>query len=246
KFTAKTYTLVTDYGPHSFWLSGDIDRFFVGSEFTLSEFVKRGIPKRKIDVTGIATTSEFNDEFNVEELKQKYNLNPSKKTIFLMTGGFGVGPMEEILMELNNCRSDVQVIVVCGHNKIVYENVQKLKEKLKFPLIAFGFTDEVARLMAVSDVMITKAGGISVTEALNARLPMILFASIPGQETWNEEFLLGARASLKIHTVKELSTAADRMLVLSQEYTFFKVAIDKIRKPHAAEDIMKIVADDVA
>ncbi|MFH1395199.1 MAG: glycosyltransferase [Candidatus Omnitrophota bacterium] len=244
-FTAKIYTLVTDYGPHSFWLSDSIDRFFVGSEFTLSEFVKRGVPKSKIDITGISTTSEFHKEFNVVELKQKYNLDPSKKTIFLMTGGFGVGPMEQMLMELNQCRSNVEVIAVCGHNKVVYENVRKLKDKLKFSLIEFGFTDEVAKLMAVSDLMITKAGGISVTEALNARLPMILFASIPGQETWNEEFLLAAGAVIKIKSVKELSSAVDEMFVLKEEYNSFKTAIDKIRRPYAAEDIVKIVADEI-
>jgi len=241
-FKAKTFVLITDNGPHSFWLSPHIDRFFVGSEFAAREVAKRGIPKEKIDVTGISTMAEFHQKFDISELKREYNLDETKKTIFLMSGGFGVGPMEKILMSLSSCQADVQVIVVSGHNKIAYKNVAELKPKLKFPIIQFGFTDEVAKLMAVSDLMITKAGGISITEALNARLPMILFGSIPGQETWNEEFLQENAAAVKVKSVKEIPMAVNNIFSSDETYNSFKSAIDKIRRPYAAEDIVKIVS----
>jgi len=243
-FKAKTFVLITDNGPHSFWLSPYIDRFFVGSEFAAGEVAKRGIPKEKIDVTGISTMAEFHQKFDVPELKRKYHLDETKKTIFLMSGGFGVGPMEQMLLSLNSCRAEVQVIVVCGHNKTAYKNVAELKEKLKFPIIQFAFTDEVAKLMAVSDLMITKAGGISVTEALNARLPMILFGSIPGQETWNEEFLKEAGAAKKVESVKEIPLVVDEILSSEEVYNALKSSIDKVRRPYAAEEIAKIVGAD--
>jgi len=243
-FKAKTYTLITDNGPHSFWLSPDIDRFFVGSEFAAREVASRGIPKEKIDVTGISTMAEFHQEFDIPELKRAYHLDETKKTIFLMSGGFGVGPMEQMLLSLNSCRADVQVIVVCGHNKTAYKNVAELKTKLKFPIIQFAFTDEVAKLMAVSDLMITKAGGISVTEALNARLPMVLFGSIPGQETWNEEFLKEAGAAIKVESVKEIPGVVDKIFSSEEVYNTLKSSIDKVRRPYAAEEIAKIVCRD--
>jgi len=244
-FKSKTFTLITDYGPHSFWLSGSLDRFFVGSDSVSLELVKRGVPREKIDVTGIATTDEFRKKLDVDRLRGVHGIDKAKKTVFMMSGGFGVGPISEMLFSLNSCDADIQVITVCGHNKQAYDNIRELLEKLKYPVVLFGFTDKVAELMAVSDLMITKAGGISVTEALNARLPMILFGSIPGQETWNEHFLLAAGAAKKAEKVKDLPGIVDSMLLTDGVYDTLKAGIDKARRPYAAERIVDIVLGEI-
>jgi len=244
-FRSKMYTLITDYGPHSFWLSKYIDRFFTGSKSAALELAKRGIPREKIDITGIATTDEFRKDLDVDKLREVHGIDGSKKTIFLMSGGFGVGPIEEMLLSLNSCSADIQVITVCGHNKPAYDNIQLLKEKLDYPLVLLGFTGKVAELMAISDLMVTKAGGISVTEALNARLPMILFGSIPGQETWNEHFLLGSGAAKKAETVKDIPIMVDRILLSEDVYNSIRSGIDKVRRPYAAEKIVEIVLGEI-
>ncbi|MEA3489285.1 MAG: glycosyltransferase [Candidatus Omnitrophota bacterium] len=244
-FRSRTYAVVTDYGPHSYWLSDHIDRFFVGSGSAKQELAKRDVPEEKIDVTGIPTTDEFRGDFDTGMLRGIYGLDAAKKTVFMMSGGFGVGPMEEMLVSLNSCRADIQVITVCGHNKRAYKRVEALREKLEYPVVLFGFTDKIAELMAVSDLMITKAGGISVTEAMNSRLPMILFASVPGQETWNEEFLVKSRAAEKAEKVKDIPVIADRMLLTEGVYDTYKSAIDRIRRPDAAERVVDIVLEAI-
>lgn len=245
-FKSRLYTVVTDYGPHSYWLSKDMDMFFVGSDPAFDEMVKRRVPREKIMVTGIPTESVFSREFDRPGMREKYCLDPKKKTILLLSGGFGVGPMEKILLSLNSCRADLQAIVVCGHNKRAYEDIEKLRSRLKYPVVLFGFTDKVAELMSVSDLMVTKAGGISVTEALNAKLPMILFASIPGQETWNEKFLIYSGAAKKAFKVMEIPVLADEALLCSGVMEGMKKAIDTIRRPDAAEKIVERVLKDIA
>ena len=242
---SKLYTVITDNGPHSFWLSDYMDKFFVGSELAKDETLKRGIPETKITVTGIPVMKEFSGSFNRGELEEKYKINKNKKTIFLLSGGYGVGPLEKMLNSLNNCGTDIQAIVVCGHNEKVYKEIESMQKKLKYPVILFGFTDKVAELMAVSDLMITKAGGISTTEALNARLPMILFASIPGQETWNEKLLISAGAAIKAERVEDLSSISDRILLSEDVNQSVREGIDKIRKPYAAREIVDIVIKEV-
>ncbi|MCK4852565.1 MAG: hypothetical protein KAS86_05550, partial [Candidatus Omnitrophica bacterium] len=200
----RLYVGITDYGPHAFWLSEDIDRFFIGAGSMTAGLVKRGIREEKITVTGIPAVEEFSNEFDAEALRGTYGLDPGRKTVFVLSGGFGVGPMESILLSLRSCRVDIQVITVCGHNKRAYDRIDALRPGLNYPVKLFGFTDKIAELMAVSDLMITKAGGISVTEALDMCLPMILFASVPGQETWNERLLLGAGAAEKAGSVDEI------------------------------------------
>jgi processive 1,2-diacylglycerol beta-glucosyltransferase len=242
-FRAKMYAVITDYGPHSYWLSRYMDGYFVGSEFTLKEVQKRGVPPEKLVVTGIPVGEEFSRGFNNGELREAYGLAEDKKTVFLLSGGFGVGPMEEILLSLNSCKSDIQVITVCGHNKEVYDDIDKLKSKLRYPVVLIGFTDKVAELMSLSDLMITKAGGISVTEALDARLPMILFASIPGQETWNESLLVANKAAEKASKVGDLPVMADRILSSPQARDSLLAGIDKVRQPNSAKRVVDFVLE---
>jgi len=246
KVRAKLFALVTDYGPHSFWLSDSTDRYFVGADSTLLEFTKRGIPEDKIDVTGISTTEEFRTNFDEDRLREEYGADKERKTIFLMTGGFGVGPMEHMLLALNKCRADIQVIAVCGHNKAVYKDIEILRKKLNYPVILFAFTDKVAELMSISDIMITKAGGISVTEALDMRLPMILFGSIPGQEDWNERMLISSGSAKRARKIKDIPVIADEMLLSPGVYGSFKSAVQKVRRPDAAERIVEIVLGEVS
>ena len=237
-FNSRLYVVITDYGPHSFWISKDIDRFFVGAESIVPEMVKRGVPAGKISPTGIPTSPEFTGEFNVAELRAEYGIEEGKKTIFMLSGGFGVGPMEDMLLSLCSCKCDIQVITVCGHNKVVHDNIDALKSKLNYPVILFGFSDKIAELMAVSDLMITKAGGISVTEALNMSLPMILFASIPGQETWNERLLVKTGAAEKAASIKEIPELVNRLLLSEDAYASVKEGIAELRRPRAAHDIV--------
>ncbi len=244
-FDPRLYVVITDYGPHSFWLSDHIDKFFIGAEAVLPELVKRGIPEEKVAVTGIPTVEEFSREFDVDELRRTYGLDAGKSTIFILSGGFGVGPLESILLSLCSCRPDIQVMIVCGHNKRAFDNISLLKEKLNYPVKLFGFTDKVPELMAASDLMITKAGGISVTEALNMRLPMILFESIPGQETWNEELLLRAGAAERAGSMKEIPDLVNRLLLSAEAYNSVKAGIDKIRRPRAAETIVDVVLKEL-
>jgi processive 1,2-diacylglycerol beta-glucosyltransferase len=244
-FHARLFTLITDYGPHNWWLSDNIDRFFVGAEVVAEEMTKRSVPSEKITVTGIPTGEEFMMHFDAGELAKKYGLDRERKTIFIMSGGFGVGPIARILFSLNSCKAEIQVIAVCGHNKTAYRNIQLLQNKLDYPLILFAFTDKVAELMRVSDIMITKAGGISVTEALNVRLPMILFASVPGQETWNEELLAGNGAAEKAKKVDEIPGIVDRVLLSHEAYASLMAGIDRIRRPDAAEKVVDAVLGEI-
>jgi len=241
----KQYVVITDYGPHGFWIADDIDRYFVGSESMVPDLLKRGIPQNKITVTGIPVVEDFKQTFDVPGLREKYGLTKDKKTIFMLSGGFGVGPMAEMLKNLDNCKSDIQVITVCGHNEELHKNIDAMKNTLKYPITLLGFTDKVPELMAVSDLMITKAGGISVTEALVMKLPMILYASIPGQETWNEQMLVGAQAAMKADSVEKLSELADRALLSVDVYESLKAGIETVRHDDSAEEIVESVLGEI-
>ena len=241
----KQYVVITDYGPHGFWIADDIDKYFVGSRSMVPDMLKRGIPENKISVTGIPVVEDFKQTFNIPELRKKYSLVDERKTIFMLSGGFGVGPMEEMLKTLDKCKTDIQVITVCGHNEELYKNIDAMKETLNYPITLLGFSDKVPELMAVADLMITKAGGISVTEALVMKLPMILYASIPGQETWNEQMLTGAHAAMKADSVEKLSELSDRALLSVDVYESLKAGIETVRHDDSAEEIVETILSEL-
>ncbi len=234
---AKLSAVVTDYGPHSYWLSKGIDMYFAGSDKVKLDLVRKGISSEKVTVTGIPVTDEFHEERNMEVLRREYGLDDDRKTVFIMSGGFGVGPVEKMLQVMKKCEKDIQVIAVCGHNKKLYAQLEAVSALLHYPVKLFAFTDKVAELMAVSDVMITKAGGISVTEAMDSGLPMILYGSIPGQETWNERYLSSNGAAVIAKSIKDIPRMADRILADPIIYSSFKYGLSKVSKPHAARDI---------
>jgi processive 1,2-diacylglycerol beta-glucosyltransferase len=229
--------VVTDYGPHSYWLSPYIDMYFAASHRVKTELVRKGIRSESVRVTGIPTTGEFHIKHNEDDIRKKHGLDGTRKTVFVMSGGFGVGPVGKMLEAMSSCKASIQVIAVCGHNKELYVKLEKVASFLDYPVKLFGFTDKVAELMAVSDIMITKAGGISVTEAMDSGLPMILYGSIPGQETWNEAFLSENGAAVLARSIKDIPRIADEMLSDPETYETFKRGIGKICRPHAAEEI---------
>lgn len=242
---SRIFAVVTDYGPHSYWLSGCVNTYFAGSEWVRSELIRKGISQEKVIVTGIPTTKEFREEQPREVLKKKYGLDDERKTVFIMSGGFGVGPVGKMLLEMKKCRTDIQVIAVCGHNKELRKQLEIVSFSLNYPVKLFGFTDKVAELMAISDIMITKAGGISVTEAMVTALPMIFYGSIPGQETWNEKFLTSAGAAVIARTIKDIPLLADSMLGSEVSYSGFKKSLSAVSKPDSAGDIAEEVLKSI-
>jgi len=125
----RMYVVVTDYGPHAFWFARDIDRYFVGAEDMVYSLMERGILKEKITVSGIPVVKDFDSVTDIDTIKEEYDLDRDLKTIFMLSGGFGVGPMGAILNALNECKAKIQVMAVCGHNEKMYEDLKKNKKQ---------------------------------------------------------------------------------------------------------------------
>ncbi len=182
---SKLVTVVTDFDVHRIWLSSETDLYAVASEWTGQKLRQLGVAREKIVVTGIPVDEKFARPADRGELKKKLGLKENVFTALMATGSFGVGPIEEILRLLVP-EDGLQVLVVCGYNR-------RLAERLRGCNFAiakvFGLVDNMHELMAVSDVMVTKPGGLSIAEALVSQLPMIFFYPIPGQETNNVRVL---------------------------------------------------------
>ncbi len=242
--STRLVSVITDYRSHSFWLSEYIDFYVAASEHTKADLIKRGVSPEKIRVFGIPCASCFAKEHDTEKIRRKSGLQSGKATIFVLGGGFGVGPIKRIAMNLDRSRQDFQAIVVCGYNAKLYKEIKAVARSARHRFRVYGFINNVDELMAVSDVLVSKSGGITVTEALNAELPMIVVDPIPGQEMRNYNFLKKNKASVKIKRPEDIVEVAED-LIGSGELKILKKNVKKIRLTHSAEKIVnEVVKED--
>ncbi|MEK9169393.1 MAG: glycosyltransferase, partial [Patescibacteria group bacterium] len=141
---------------------------------TKNRLLHMGIEEQRIKEFGIPSAPGFLKIQDREQIAKKLGIEAKKFTMLVMTGSFGVGPLEEIAGSL--C-ADAQVLVVCGRNKTLFKRLEK---KNLSNVLAFGFINNPEELMAVSDVIITKPGGLSIAELLNMELfPIFILFYLP-------------------------------------------------------------------
>jgi len=234
KIHSKIISVVTDYDVHRIWLSKGIDHYAVASDWTKDKIVSLGVDESRVSVTGIPTDRKFSAEHNVQEIKERLDIQEGVFTVLIATGSFGIGPIEEIVEKLDG----IQTLVICGHNKALYERLSKKQDDL---LKIYGFVDNMHELMEVADAMITKPGGLSISEALVTGLPLIFFHAIPGQEENNVKVLATYRVGVSGCSVKEMAAVLKEYQESFDAYRDASYRAQHLGKPNAVQDVLALM-----
>lgn len=198
-------TVITDFAVHSQWIHQGVDLFIVGCKEVFKGLVSRGISPNRIRTTGIPVGLEFEDILSRKTISAKLGLLPNRLTILVMGGAYGtLGAIKGVCKTLADENLPLQLIVVCGKDEKLYKSLDNLINGVRNPITLFGFSNNVEELMTVSDIVITKAGGLTVSEALTKRLPLIIYKPIPGQEEENAKFLSKVGAGKTANSIEEL------------------------------------------
>jgi processive 1,2-diacylglycerol beta-glucosyltransferase len=176
------FNVVTDYYAHKLWISKEIDKFYIATHELQEEFKKMNIPPEKIVVSGIPIREAFEEIENISKLHAKYNFKRGKRIVLINSGAFGVfRDIKKVCTGL--CKhKNIQVAVVCGNNIFLKQKLESLGLR---NLRVFGFVEDIHELYKIACCMITKPGGITLTEALSVQLPLIIIKPVPGQEKEN-------------------------------------------------------------
>jgi processive 1,2-diacylglycerol beta-glucosyltransferase len=190
-------TVVTDHAVHSQGLHPGIDLYLVSSDHVRDGLVARGIPPERILSSGIPVASASGTPQNRHVLRRRYGLAPDLPTILIMAGTYnlmrGALAVYTSLLELSRL---AQLLFVCSKDERLRQALEDRARKTSMPVQILGYVHEIPELMAVSDLMVSKAGGVTTSEALVAELPMVLVNSIPGQEEENSTFLQAVGAAI--------------------------------------------------
>lgn len=245
----KTVAVATDYTSIPFWEETELDKYIIPHPDLVEEFAMRGLPREKLYPLGIPVSGRFQCQISREEAREwiRANIFPQldcgKRLYLIMSGSMGFGNSEKLISELLKRYEDhITVLTVCGTN-------EKLKDRLTGAfganenVLITGFTKQVAICMKACDVLFTKPGGLSTTEAAVANVPLIHTAPIPGCETKNALFFSERGMSCSSSKVKEQITYAEK-LCMDRNYRECQLEAQRANIPHnAAENIVRELMD---
>ncbi len=236
KTRAKLITIVTDYLPHFVWTARCVDRYAVGLGETRDGLVERGVAAEKIEITGIPVEKKFFNPVNVNNVLNGLNLDEGVFTVLLTSGGVGVGSVEPLVEKILSAQKSVQIILVCGSNKTLFTRMNLLLKKYS-SLRVLGFVNNMNELMEASDVVVGKAGGLTITESFLKNKPVILLGAIPGQEARNVLCVKAHGAGIEARNFSEAADAVLRLKESADEIKKIKAGIATIARPDAAQKI---------
>lgn len=238
---------VTDFDVHSLWVHPHVDRYCVASDEVAFRLMDRGIAPGKISVTGIPVMPQFSAVLQRAECAAELGIHPEKFTVLMMAGGAGVGSLDDLATRLlqlpvHQGSGDLQLVALAGRNAELLKRLQALAKQHPGRLFPLGFTTTVERVMTACDLVVTKPGGLSVSECLARRKPMLLVSPIPGQEERNADYLLEAGAALKAMDAATLEFKLARLLADPRRLAAMSEAAHRIARPDAARAVLALIS----
>jgi processive 1,2-diacylglycerol beta-glucosyltransferase len=232
---------VTDFDLHQLWVQQHMAGYFVANEEVAFRLVRRGIPAASVHVTGIPIMPAFATPLARDTCAAELGLTPGLPTFLMMSGGVGLAGMYNAVEQLMLVEGEFQVIALAGKNKTLLKQLQGLAERFPAKLFPQGFTTTIERIMAASDLAITKPGGLTTSECLAMGLPMIVVSPIPGQEEHNADYLLEQGVALKAYDAIGLEWRLRKLLPDPMTIAAMAQRMRAIGKPLAGRAVLDIM-----
>jgi processive 1,2-diacylglycerol beta-glucosyltransferase len=236
-------TVTTDFGLHSYWILPECEHYSVADENSRRHLTASGVPSERIRVLGIPVGPEFAKKKPAGPIREKLVLAPRLPAVLMLSGGFGVGPIEKMVASLTAVRSNFQLVVIAGKNRQLLSRLRQMREQLPFKMIPVGFTDQMDEYMRASDILISKPGGLTTAEAMACGLPMIIVNPIPGQEDMNSDMLLEHGAGIKAMHQVDIPHRLDQILSSPQKLSAMRKNALALGRPRAAQEVAKLVEE---
>ncbi|MDD5924047.1 MAG: glycosyltransferase [Clostridia bacterium] len=263
-------SIVTDFSPHKMYIHPYINKYVVSSEKMVDEMIEMNVDKDRVTILGIPINTSFYNKIDREMELRLMELDPSIPTLLIMAGSFGVTDILKMYAELSTSETEFQIIVITGKNPKLFnafniflgrempDDVSEFQKtiselKLKYRLgtkyienpkdtVLLYYTNEVEKYMHVSDLIITKPGGLTVSESLACGLPMAIFNAFPGQEEDNSDFLISNDVAVKI-TKDNCKRVIENLLNDSVRLSQMKENCRRISKYKSAEGVYNLILE---
>jgi len=234
--------IVTDFAVHAFWVHHNVDGYAVADESVRAAMIARGARPERILASGIPIDARFAPTLEPRRaLRERLSLPLDLPLVLMMGGGLGMAPLAKMLGALDDVGTPIGAVVVAGPDPRQERRILAAAEGVKYPVRVLRFVDNVYDYMHACDAFVTKPGGLSVAEALAARIPMILCKPLPGQEERNARFLIERGAATDVQTLPELGETLASVLGDLERRKKMIAAAASAGRPDAARDVAEFV-----
>ncbi len=240
KFDRPVWVVDTDFDVHKMWIYEGMSGYFAADAEVAWRMADHGVPPERIHVTGIPIMPVFSRQYDRQECACELGIDPRKPTLLMMAGAAGLGDADTLTERLLRLPLSFQIVAIAGKNADLLDALRTLAARYPGRLFPLGFTTTIERVMAVADVAVTKPGGLTTSECLAMRLPMILISPIPGQEERNADYLLEHGAALKAYDLAGLEYRVKWLFEQPNRLEIMRQNIERIRKPNAALDVLRV------
>lgn len=241
KISKPVAAILTDYAPHSFWLYSHVEAYIIPHEDFIHDIVEKGIPEDTVYPYGIPVSEEFLKKIDRDRAREELGIDRDKLTLLLMGGGLGIGNIKSIFEELVYSNMDVQIIAVTGSNLKLKNRLKDIASRSSKTNLIYDYTDNVSTLMSASDLLITKPGGLTITEALVKSIPIIITSPIPGQEEKNSNYLLNNGIAARIKGSDSIVSIIKQLVNSPTRLNNMRTAAMEKAKPNATRDICNLL-----
>ena len=262
--------ILTDFAVHQTYISDGVDAYIVSSREMVDAIVERGVDRVRVYPYGIPVKHQFFEEIDRAEALQSEGLDPELPTILIMAGSFGVTDILKIYHKIVKSTADFQIIVITGKNEKLYDTFDRYLRKITLnntlaeikevirpksgslisrhkkpekPTKLLYFTNEVPKYMHISDMIVTKPGGLTVSEAIASGLPMGIFKAIPGQEEQNADFLVRKNMAVRLEKNNTCTATITDLLEHPEKLAAMKTSIQTFSKGNSSKNIYTLMLE---
>jgi processive 1,2-diacylglycerol beta-glucosyltransferase len=239
QLTTPHFTVTTDFETHRLWVNQPCDHYFSATTEGAAYLQHWGVPASSITASGIPIHPVFSRPKDRDECLRRQDLVGDRPIVVQISGGFGVGPIEEIYRGILAIEVPMEIVVVTGRNEFAKQQLEAIEAPPRHRPKILGFTDQIDELMTVADIVVSKPGGLTTSEILARGAAMAVVNPIPGQESRNSDFLLENGAAVKINNLATLAHKLTPLLEDPSRLARLKENARKIGKPRAAFDIAR-------
>ncbi len=233
------YALLTDFSIHPMSIHHEVSGYFIASEHLRYYAKLYKLDEQLFYSTGIPTPKENLHLISKQQLRRKLHLDEDLKTVVVAGGGVGLANFTNILTGLEAFAEKLQIICVTGKNQKARAKIERFHSKHLVRIV--GFTNIFMEYLKASDVLLSKAGGVTMSEALVCETPILLFQPLPGVEEQNSHFLMNYGAAIRAEVIEEIPVLLERIIFNKYYHSMMVENAQKLKKPFAANEIASII-----
>ncbi|MBA3019771.1 glycosyltransferase [Propionicimonas sp.] len=237
--------VVTDLvSTHAFWFDRRADLVVVATEQAKEKAMEYGIAEGNLRVIGLPVRESFNHRLSDPAAwRSEQGWANDRPVILLVSGGDGMGPVKRVAKAISEAGLAASLVVICGRNEELKAELERVKWQL--PVHLYGFVSEMPKFMAAADIVVTKAGAGSISEAFICGLPIIIYAKLAGQEDGNVTYVVEHNAGVWAPRPREVTDALRTWIEDPAARAEVAAASAKVARPDAARSIARVIADQL-